>query len=214
MRLIRLTVDIALRGGCFVALVVAYSYAEVAGGAYLPAHVAPTLALFGCAALGAVCDGARVAWTALCLGAVGGLHLLRDRTDREARRMFSMAMWMTAIVTPIQIFAGDMHGLNGRELMSGLQRHAGAGVTVFGPSGRGDILRRVTVEFNGTLYEGSVVDFTNGETKSTQAKSTQGSGSSASASSSSGGKGGRDGGGGGGASRARGRPSNKKQKPN
>lgn len=50
--------------------------------------------------------------TALVVGAVGGLHLLRDRTDREARRMFSMAMWMTAIVTPIQIFAGDMHGLN------------------------------------------------------------------------------------------------------
>ena len=54
MRLIRLTVDIALRCGCFVALVVAYSYAEVAGGAHLPAHVAPTLALFACAALGPV----------------------------------------------------------------------------------------------------------------------------------------------------------------
>ncbi len=26
--------------------------------------------------------------------------------------MFSMAMWMAAIVTPIQIFAGDLHGLN------------------------------------------------------------------------------------------------------
>lgn len=26
--------------------------------------------------------------------------------------MFSMAMWMATIVTPIQIFAGDMHGLN------------------------------------------------------------------------------------------------------
>ena len=82
MRLIRLAVDIALRGGCFAALVVAYSYAEVAGGAYLPAHVAPTLALFGCAALGAVCDGARVAWTALCLGAVGGLRAYRAAADR------------------------------------------------------------------------------------------------------------------------------------
>ena len=82
MRLIRLTVDIALRGGCFAALVVAYSYAEVAGGAHLPAHVAPTLALFGCAALGAVCDGARVAWTALCLGAVGGLRAYRAAAVR------------------------------------------------------------------------------------------------------------------------------------
>ena len=26
--------------------------------------------------------------------------------------MFSMAMWMAALVAPIQILAGDMHGLN------------------------------------------------------------------------------------------------------
>ncbi len=50
--------------------------------------------------------------TSLVVGAVGALHLLRDRTNTEARRMFSMAMWMAAIVTPIQIFAGDAHGLN------------------------------------------------------------------------------------------------------
>lgn len=50
--------------------------------------------------------------TSLVVGAVGGWHLLRDKTDREARRMFSMAMWMAALVTPIQIFAGDAHGLN------------------------------------------------------------------------------------------------------
>lgn len=50
--------------------------------------------------------------TALVVGAVGALHLLRNRKDPEARRMFSMAMWMAAIVTPLQIYAGDMHGLN------------------------------------------------------------------------------------------------------
>lgn len=50
--------------------------------------------------------------TALVVGAVGAIHLLRDRTDKEARRMFSMAMWMAVIVTPIQIYAGDLHGLN------------------------------------------------------------------------------------------------------
>ncbi len=50
--------------------------------------------------------------TSLVVGAVGALHLLRDRSDQEARRMFSMAMWMAAIVTPLQIYAGDMHGLN------------------------------------------------------------------------------------------------------
>ena len=50
--------------------------------------------------------------TALVVGAVGALHLLRDKADKEARRMFSMAMWMAVIVTPIQIFAGHEHGLN------------------------------------------------------------------------------------------------------
>lgn len=50
--------------------------------------------------------------TSLVVGAVGAWHLLRDRTDPRARKMFSMAMWMAAIVAPIQIAAGDAHGLN------------------------------------------------------------------------------------------------------
>ncbi|GLQ35179.1 cytochrome ubiquinol oxidase subunit I [Amylibacter marinus] len=50
--------------------------------------------------------------TALVVGGVGGLHLLRDRADASARRMFSMAMWMLVLVTPLQILAGDAHGLN------------------------------------------------------------------------------------------------------
>lgn len=50
--------------------------------------------------------------TAFAVGAVGAWHLLRDRENRQARIMFSMAMWMAAIVTPIQIFVGDLHGLN------------------------------------------------------------------------------------------------------
>lgn len=50
--------------------------------------------------------------TAFVVGGVGALHLLRDRRDATARRMFSMAMWMAALVTPVQIFAGDLHGLN------------------------------------------------------------------------------------------------------
>ena len=48
----------------------------------------------------------------LVVGAVGAWHLLRDRTNEGARVMFSMAMWMAAITAPIQIFIGDMHGLN------------------------------------------------------------------------------------------------------
>ncbi len=50
--------------------------------------------------------------TAFVVGAVGAWHLLRDKTNAGARVMFSMAMWMAAIVAPIQIFAGDLHGLN------------------------------------------------------------------------------------------------------
>ncbi len=50
--------------------------------------------------------------TAMLIGAVGAWHLLRDSTNPAARKMFSMAMWVAALVTPIQVFAGDQHGLN------------------------------------------------------------------------------------------------------
>lgn len=50
--------------------------------------------------------------TALVVGAVGAWHLLKDRTNAGARTMFSMAMWMAALVAPAQIFIGDLHGLN------------------------------------------------------------------------------------------------------
>ncbi|UVO50342.1 cytochrome ubiquinol oxidase subunit I [Sphingomonas sp. SUN019] len=50
--------------------------------------------------------------TALVVGAVGAFHLLRDASKPHARKMFSMAMWMAALVAPVQIFAGDEHGLN------------------------------------------------------------------------------------------------------
>ena len=50
--------------------------------------------------------------TAFVVGAVGAWHLLKDRANEHARTMFSMAMWMAALVTPIQVVAGDQHGLN------------------------------------------------------------------------------------------------------
>jgi len=61
--------------------------------------------------------------TAFVVAGVGAFHLLKARklqaTDastalsREATRtMFSMAMWMIAIVIPLQLEAGDQHGLN------------------------------------------------------------------------------------------------------
>lgn len=49
--------------------------------------------------------------TAFVVGAVGAWHLLRSPDSRAAGIMFSMAMWMALIVTPIQILAGDAHGL-------------------------------------------------------------------------------------------------------
>jgi cytochrome d ubiquinol oxidase subunit I len=50
--------------------------------------------------------------TALVVGAVGAWHLLRDSTQQHARKMFSMAMWMAALVAPLQVLVGDLHGLN------------------------------------------------------------------------------------------------------
>ena len=50
--------------------------------------------------------------TALVVGAVGAWHLLRERANEGARTMFSMAMGMITVVAPLQILAGDQHGLN------------------------------------------------------------------------------------------------------
>ena len=50
--------------------------------------------------------------TALVVGGVGAWHLLKDRANLHARKMFSMAMWMAALVAPVQIVVGDLHGLN------------------------------------------------------------------------------------------------------
>ena len=50
--------------------------------------------------------------TALVVGAVGAWHLLKGRDNKAVRTSFSMAMWMAALVAPVQIFVGDLHGLN------------------------------------------------------------------------------------------------------
>jgi cytochrome d ubiquinol oxidase subunit I len=50
--------------------------------------------------------------TALVVGAVGAWHLLKGRGNPAVRKMFSMAMWMAALVAPVQILVGDLHGLN------------------------------------------------------------------------------------------------------
>ncbi len=54
--------------------------------------------------------------TAFVVGGVAAYHLLRNRNEcvkgSATAVMFSMALWMAAIVAPIQIAAGDAHGLN------------------------------------------------------------------------------------------------------
>ena len=49
---------------------------------------------------------------AFLVGGTGAWHLLRDHRNEGARTMFSMAMWMAAIVAPAQLLMGDAHGLN------------------------------------------------------------------------------------------------------
>ncbi len=50
--------------------------------------------------------------TAFLVGAAGAWHLLKGQRGVRTRTMFSMAMWMAALVTPLQVIAGDLHGLN------------------------------------------------------------------------------------------------------
>ncbi len=50
--------------------------------------------------------------TALVVGACGAWHLLRAHAPRRSATMFTMAMGMVAVVAPLQILAGDFHGLN------------------------------------------------------------------------------------------------------
>lgn len=51
----------------------------------------------------------------LVVAAVGAWHLLKGRRDPAVKTMFSMALWLLLILTPIQAFVGDQHGLNTRK---------------------------------------------------------------------------------------------------
>ncbi|WP_206995418.1 cytochrome ubiquinol oxidase subunit I [Trinickia mobilis] len=52
---------------------------------------------------------------ALVVAATGAWHLLKGRRDPAVKKMFSMALWLLLIFTPIQAFVGDQHGLNTRK---------------------------------------------------------------------------------------------------
>lgn len=78
--------------------------------------------------------------TAFVVGGVGALHLLRGNQNPQTRIMFSMAMWMAVLVTPLQIMAGDLHGLNTLKYqpakIAAMEGHfeteKGAGLVLFG----------------------------------------------------------------------------------
>jgi cytochrome bd ubiquinol oxidase subunit I len=78
--------------------------------------------------------------TAFVIGGAGAWHLLRREKGPAATLMFSMAMWMAALVAPLQILAGDFHGINTFEhqpakiaAMEGhYDTHSGAPLILFG----------------------------------------------------------------------------------
>jgi cytochrome d ubiquinol oxidase subunit I len=88
--------------------------------------------------------------TAFFVGAVGAWHLLKDNRAGPARAMFSMAMWMAALVAPLQILAGDQHGLNTLEYQPAkiaaieghYDTHRGAPLILFGiPDDEAEVTR-------------------------------------------------------------------------
>ncbi|MCP1675535.1 cytochrome d ubiquinol oxidase subunit I [Natronocella acetinitrilica] len=50
--------------------------------------------------------------TAFFVIGVSAWYLLKQRSEQYAKKMFSMTLWLVAILAPMQIFIGDMHGLD------------------------------------------------------------------------------------------------------
>ena len=50
--------------------------------------------------------------TAFVVLAVGARYILADRHPDQARTMMRMAIWLLAVLAPLQILLGDLHGLN------------------------------------------------------------------------------------------------------
>ncbi len=77
--------------------------------------------------------------TAFVVGGVGAFYLWKKRYLEEAKIMLGMASLMAILVTPVQIFIGDLHGLNTLEYqpakiaaMEGIwETEKGAGLRLF-----------------------------------------------------------------------------------
>lgn len=50
--------------------------------------------------------------SALLVASTAAWHLLQGRRDALVKTSFSMALWMLLVLAPLQIFIGDLHGLN------------------------------------------------------------------------------------------------------
>ncbi|TCM66431.1 cytochrome bd-I ubiquinol oxidase subunit 1 apoprotein [Acinetobacter calcoaceticus] len=50
--------------------------------------------------------------SALLVAATAAWHLMKGRRDALVKTSFSMALWMILFLAPLQMFIGDMHGLN------------------------------------------------------------------------------------------------------
>ena len=57
--------------------------------------------------------------TSLVVLAVGARYLVHGRFPEEAKTMMRMGLGMVAILTPLQIFIGDQHGLNTAQVSAG-----------------------------------------------------------------------------------------------
>lgn len=78
--------------------------------------------------------------TAFAVGGAAGWQLLRNRASAPARLMFKNALLMAAVVAPVQLFVGDLHGLNTQQYqpakVAAMEGHfetrAGAPLILFG----------------------------------------------------------------------------------
>jgi cytochrome d ubiquinol oxidase subunit I len=99
--------------------------------------------------------------TALLVAATGAWHLRRGSGHEPARVMFSMALWLLLVLVPLQIVAGDMHGLNTLKYqpakIAALEGHfeteAGAPLILFGwpDLATGETLYKVQIPKLGSL---------------------------------------------------------------
>jgi cytochrome bd ubiquinol oxidase subunit I len=99
--------------------------------------------------------------TAFAVGGVGAWHLLRNQASPAAGKMFSMAMWMAVVVAPLQIIAGDLHGINTLEYqpakiaaMEGdFETEKGSALILFGiPDDKAEVTRyQIAIPYLGAL---------------------------------------------------------------